>query len=225
MARTRIHHEEKKNEIIGIALSQFMLRGYEETTISHIMKAADISKGALYHYFSSKDEILNSVMEFLMEHEVARLRSLISDPAMSGCDKFARLLMAGEPKPEELQQVLENYRKIRNSVFHYRLQEESMFSNAGIFAEVIAEGVASGDFCISCPPIVLAELFAGTLKAVLTAAEMETGDHSDLQSRIDQFICLLEWGLGVENESFPGVADSLYRQILPFRGCRYQNPS
>lgn len=221
MARTMIHHEEKKHDIICIALNEFMMRGYEQTTINHIMKAAGISKGALYHYFSSKEQILDSVMEDLMANEIARLQSLIADPALSGCDKLIRLLAAGVQKPEDLERVLENYRRIRNSMFHYRLQEESMLATARIFTAVIAEGAECGEFHLVSPPAILGECIAGVLQTMVTATESEYGDVNDLDDRVEMFIRMLAWGLGVDYGTFSGVGNSLYEQILIYRGCRY----
>lgn len=221
MARTRIHHEEKKKDIICIALHEFMIRGYEQTTINHILKAADISKGALYHYFSSKEQILDGVMEYLMNNEVARLQSLIADPALSGRDKFIRLLAVGVQKPEDLEQILDSYRKIRDSLFHYRLQEESMLATAGVFTVVIAEGAERGEFHLYGSPAVLGECIAGVLQNMITATESEHGEASELGNRVEMFIRMLEWGLGVEHGTFSVVGSSLYEQILIYRGCRY----
>lgn len=220
MARSRIHHEEKRNQIIVVALNQFMLNGYEKTSIQDIMVAGEISKGALYHYFSSKDEILDAVLDFIMESEADRLQSVIADPAMSSCDKLVRLIVAAEQdrKPEEAQQALEDFKKTRNSVFHYRLQEESLLSTARLFSAVISEGIDKGDFRPVNQPEVVSELIAGALQTIVTVTEVETEDTDNLESRIEMFIHLLQWSLGVENGTFNAIGKSLYKQIVFFRG-------
>ena len=53
--------ESKKNLIQEVALELFATRGYHSTSISMIAKEADISKGLLYNYFESKEELLNSM--------------------------------------------------------------------------------------------------------------------------------------------------------------------
>ena len=50
--------EEKKRLIMDVALEHFSDRGFHATTISHIARHAGISKGLLYNYFSSKEELL-----------------------------------------------------------------------------------------------------------------------------------------------------------------------
>ena len=50
--------EEKHQQIVNGALKVFLKKGYHPTTIREIAAAADMSLGQLYHYVSSKDDVL-----------------------------------------------------------------------------------------------------------------------------------------------------------------------
>ncbi len=52
-----------KEEIIKKSLELFAEKGYENTSVSDILKEVEISKGGLYHYFASKEEILDNISE------------------------------------------------------------------------------------------------------------------------------------------------------------------
>jgi AcrR family transcriptional regulator len=54
--------EEKKTLIMDVALEHFALEGYHNCTISHIAKHAEISKGLMYNYFASKEELLAEII-------------------------------------------------------------------------------------------------------------------------------------------------------------------
>lgn len=54
----RKSREERINEITEAAIDVFLEKGYESTTMEAIAQKAGVSKGGLYHYFSSKDMIL-----------------------------------------------------------------------------------------------------------------------------------------------------------------------
>jgi AcrR family transcriptional regulator len=54
--------QEKRRLIIDTALELFAKEGYHVTSISKIAKKANISKGLLYNYFNSKEELLSSVI-------------------------------------------------------------------------------------------------------------------------------------------------------------------
>jgi len=54
--------EEKRNLIMDTALEHFAREGFHATTINHIAKHAGISKGLLYNYFNSKEDLLDSII-------------------------------------------------------------------------------------------------------------------------------------------------------------------
>ncbi|EKT57325.1 TetR/AcrR family transcriptional regulator [Providencia sneebia] len=51
---------------MNAAESLFLTQGFLETTVSEIVKDADVAKGTFYHYFTSKDEILEALRERYM---------------------------------------------------------------------------------------------------------------------------------------------------------------
>jgi len=63
--------EEKKSLLMDVALKQFASEGYHNTTISKIARQAGISKGLIYNYFESKEELLTEIISKSFD-EVAR---------------------------------------------------------------------------------------------------------------------------------------------------------
>ncbi len=63
--------EEKKTLIMDVALKHFATEGYHNTTISQIAKHAQISKGLMYNYFSSKEDLLSEIINRSTE-EISR---------------------------------------------------------------------------------------------------------------------------------------------------------
>jgi len=53
----------KRREILSAALSVFAEKGYEQATIEEIAEKAEFSKGALYTYFSHKEEMFKAILE------------------------------------------------------------------------------------------------------------------------------------------------------------------
>lgn len=54
--------EEKMTLIMDVALEHFANDGYYRTTINHIAKHAEISKGLMYNYFESKEALLKAII-------------------------------------------------------------------------------------------------------------------------------------------------------------------
>ncbi len=75
--RKLILEEQRRKAILGAALGMFFENGYRNTKMEDIAKAAGISKGLIYHYFSSKAELLFAYEDNLREclDEIALLPS------------------------------------------------------------------------------------------------------------------------------------------------------
>lgn len=82
---------EKENNIIEGALKVFGEKGYEETTISAISKAAKISDATIYEYFSSKEDVLFSIAERYTQREYDRIVQIA--PYVHGARERIRLII------------------------------------------------------------------------------------------------------------------------------------
>ncbi len=59
--------EQTRQKIVMAALQAFAEKGYASTTVSHIAREAGISKGLIYHYFSSKEEVLKGIFDMMVQ--------------------------------------------------------------------------------------------------------------------------------------------------------------
>ncbi len=59
--------QERKGEILQVALRLFGEKGYEATSIDMIAKKANISKGLVYNYFENKQKLLEAVLDMFFE--------------------------------------------------------------------------------------------------------------------------------------------------------------
>lgn len=62
---------ELKDKIIQTAYELFSSKGFMKTTISDIVKASGASKGGFYHHFSSKEDIVNHIMDLYLQDVLA----------------------------------------------------------------------------------------------------------------------------------------------------------
>jgi AcrR family transcriptional regulator len=59
--------EKTRQQILMAALEAFANRGYAHTSVSYLAKQAGISKGLIYHYFDSKEQVLVGIFHLLMK--------------------------------------------------------------------------------------------------------------------------------------------------------------
>ena len=82
----------KRNEILDAAQKLIYTRGYEQMTIQGILDEARISKGAFYHYFDSKQDLLEALIDRMLEEGERLLKPIVEDPRSSATGKATALL-------------------------------------------------------------------------------------------------------------------------------------
>lgn len=99
MARNK-HPEETVNLILDVAYRLFMEKGYEYTSIQDIIdNLGGLSKGAIYHHFKSKDEILVAVTD-RMTAQSNQMLSVIRDRTdLNGQEKLKKSLKDSIQRP------------------------------------------------------------------------------------------------------------------------------
>ncbi|MDF2536840.1 MAG: TetR family transcriptional regulator [Bacillales bacterium] len=60
--------DEKREAIINAAMSEFALKGYVKASTNEITKAANISKGLLFHYFKNKKLLFLYLFDFAVDY-------------------------------------------------------------------------------------------------------------------------------------------------------------
>ncbi len=81
----------KINSIAKIGAELFSKKGFAETSMDEIASAVKLSKGGLYHYFSSKTELLNFILDSFMDIVLKDLEQEL-DGIDNGLEKVKRLI-------------------------------------------------------------------------------------------------------------------------------------
>lgn len=99
MARNK-YPEETVNLILDTATRLFVQKGYERTSIQDIINnLGGLSKGAIYHHFKSKEEILIAVTNKMTEESNRMLFEIRNNPDMTGKEKLKKLLEDSVNRP------------------------------------------------------------------------------------------------------------------------------
>ncbi|NUU18194.1 TetR/AcrR family transcriptional regulator [Cellulomonas humilata] len=65
------------DDITRAAVDLFSTQGYANTSVQQIVEAAGVTKGAMYHYFESKDDLLFSIYERMLTLQTNHLEEIV----------------------------------------------------------------------------------------------------------------------------------------------------
>ena len=73
-----------QDQVLRAALDLFSTRGYATTSVQEIVAAAGVTKGAMYHYFASKDDLLFAIYDRLLSLQKAHLDEIVATGTARG---------------------------------------------------------------------------------------------------------------------------------------------
>ena len=111
--------EERRQEIVATARELFQKKDYEHTTMRDIMDALEIAKGTIYHYFKSKEELLEAVVEDSVDEYIAGMEKVLNETEGSGLDKMRTLIISGNVE-EQYEDIIEHLHRPGNVSMHTR---------------------------------------------------------------------------------------------------------
>ncbi len=157
MARTvkEVEYAEKRNEILDAAQRLIYIKGYEQMTVQDILDSLQISKGAFYHYFESKQGLLMGLVERIGEQAEQLVFPIASSREMLAQDKLLRFFaVLDQYKRENLDLVLAFLRiwyADENALFRHKLYLTRIKRLAPWLSKIIKEGVEEGVFTTAYP--------------------------------------------------------------------------
>lgn len=72
--------EEKRKRIEGVSIDEFSSKGYDQATISSIVKKANIAKGSFYQYFDNKKDLFKHILELIAKEKIAFMSPVLKNP-------------------------------------------------------------------------------------------------------------------------------------------------
>jgi len=175
----------RRQAILEAALVVFDAKGYANATIEDIAERAGISKGSIYNYFSSKEDLFAKVFAEALDPDHAEVDDLACETLPAG-EKLQRLL-------DYVFERLEVFTRSGKLVMELWSSAARKGELADAMAEIHAhwrahiraildEGVRSGDFGTHFDPAVASSLIWATLNGIIVQAMFdrgaEVGEHS-----------------------------------------------
>lgn len=174
-----IASEEKRRLILAAAVHVFAHKGYHTSRVGDIAEQAGVAHGLLYHYFASKEELLETVFrETWSELLEAMTRVEAKDePAREQLRQVAAILLRSWRRDPDLVRVL--VREIgRSQTLPAKVDEIGQVFAA--IERIVERGRSDGDFRPDLDPRLASWIFYGAIEEILTGwvlGQLPDGDE------------------------------------------------
>lgn len=152
---SRKTYEERENEIIDVAMRLFYTRTYEQTTIQDIIDTIGIAKGTFYHYFKSKDELLDAIMQRKVmqasEDAVNQIAFIEGNALQKIYVLFNEFALFDLRNREFFMEILEPIFSTDNIRLLHEIREAGVQHITPMLAQIIHQGIEEGVFSTPYP--------------------------------------------------------------------------
>jgi TetR/AcrR family transcriptional regulator, fatty acid metabolism regulator protein len=174
-----IASEEKRRQILDAAVRTFAVKGYHASRVGDIAEEAGVAYGLVYHYFESKEDVLESIFRETWTELLAAIRDVETAdvPAAEQLRQVSAILLRSWRRQPDLVRVL--VREVARSPDVQRRVGE-MGEVFGALERIVARGQAEGDFRADVDPRLASWILYGAIEEILTGwvlGQLPDGDE------------------------------------------------
>lgn len=216
-------HAETKGSLIEAAGELFARNGYDGTPVQAIIDNVGVSKGTFYHYFSSKEDILDAVVERMTREGFNQMAASVQDASVSALEKLNRFFAAcWRWKLADIDVVIEVARVLyrdENIIIRHKMDKRTVALVSPPLASIIAQGVEEGVFEVADPEetAVLILHLGNSVADMQVKSLLELGDKPEnmavMERRINLYMNVLERILGAPKGSIKEVGKGFLEKI------------
>jgi len=148
-------HTVRRDAFLDAAQRLVETKGYEAMSVQDVLDALDVSKGAFYHYFVSKQAVLEAVVERFADGGMAAIKPIIDDPALPALKKLERVFagIAGwkAERKELVLGIIEVWNSDSNAIVREKVRRMTVRLMVPLLAAVVRQGVDEGVFRVASP--------------------------------------------------------------------------
>lgn len=148
-------YTEKRNAILDVAARYITTKGYKQMTTQDILEALQISRGAFYHYFESKQALLEALVERIGEQAEQLVLPIASSDEMNALDKLLRVFSELNQYKQANLELIFGFIRIwyadENALFRQKLYLARVKRLAPLLSQIIQQGVEEGVFTTAYP--------------------------------------------------------------------------
>jgi TetR/AcrR family fatty acid metabolism transcriptional regulator len=167
LADTSTALEDKRRQLLDAAVRVFARKGFHASRVGDIAEEAGVAHGLLYHYFKSKDQVLEAVFQENWNLLVARVESVeeTDEPAADQLRHIAAIVLrTWLHLPDVVRVVIQEFG--RSPELAERIGELTLPIDA--LERVITRGIERGEFRRDIDPTFAATVVYGSIDELLT---------------------------------------------------------
>ena len=171
---------DRRRQILDAAIRVFARQGFHACRVSDIAREAGVAYGLVYHYFNSKEQVLNELFAERWSLLLAAIEEIDARPIAprDKLDAVAGFIIDSyRHDPELMKVIIVEVTRAANSFGRTHLTEISQAYD--LIAKIVRDAQASGEFRDDVDPLIASMWFYGAIEQLLSGWVFELIPDSD----------------------------------------------
>lgn len=132
----------RKKELLETAKSLFLVNGVDATTVNDIVEKMGVAKGTFYHYFDSKEHLVEEVLMTEINALADEIKKVASDKNIDYCDRMKKIMQLVDINYNKFD--ITSVKNLENKNYYERYLMRVISRRINLFEEFFKEGKRLG---------------------------------------------------------------------------------
>lgn len=199
----------QRDKIVATAEEMLTEEGYDNTSLNDIIHESGIAKGTFYHYFNSKNTLMDHLITKMSRHIMAPIRKITANPDLNAAQKFNAFINYGKHYKMTNKRF---YRTLtrwlwreENIRFRHKIMNKNLKLMVPELTKIIEQGNKEKLFNVALPQEIAEMVFglgltmADSIAPVLVGPQPGSGDLEIIKKKFKAYEEAIEKLLGVKS--------------------------
>ncbi len=224
MARISKAHQERRAEFLRAAQELFYKHGYAETPVTTIIDHIGVSKGTFYHYFDSKEDLLDQLVEDLSGNVIEAIAEKLAAKPLTAMEQLHLLFhQASQWKAEHkdlIMMMLHALYRDENLLLRHKMLRRSIAITTPILANIIKHGIEEGSMKTRYPDetaelvLQLGDVINEKVAAIFLSDTDDSSKYPQIEHWLTVYERKVEKMIGIADESLEIFDRAALKELL-----------
>lgn len=216
----------KTEKYLETARKLFLSKGYENTSVQNIIDELGVAKGTFYHYFSSKEALVDAMISNFADKFTVEIKALADRDDLDGLDKLNEYFRINremkKADPELMMIFLKAMYNDNNILFRHKLHKKGVEKVLPEFIRILRQGSEEKIFDIDDPEetteilMSIGNTYLDSLGNLMMRLKAEPEVIEIIEKKLKAYESALARLLGIDREKLvviePGFMDYFRRR-------------
>lgn len=197
-----------RDKILDTAEKLFIEKGFSSASTNDIIKELNISRGTLYYYYKTKEDILDEVINRIITNIVSKASLIAYDESLPVLKRLLETMLSLNVSNDLGIMIMDELHRPENALMHQKIEDSLIESVTPIITHIVNDGIKENIFKTEYPKETVEMILIYSNKVFSSDIKYKKEDR---MHKINAFIVNVEKMLGANENSLKNTINKIIK--------------